>query len=582
MEFFSADVSRSRHDVTYGGNDKVNPDFINLNPLSMEMLRLACKPQRWNLESSPPMDLYKFHVDVSAAENIGRILTQRCLESRICEISTAPEKYKDSSEKVRAYLSSVKEGDICPKEAFTINERLLQRWFSHQPELVVAMNPRILTKVVVKEDVKTPGGKRLWFEGDQVDILDYLAKGLNFTYTFVQPPDKGSGRKLGNGSWSGVVGMVSREEADFAVGPFSITASRSEVVDLTTPLDMSYVLFMAGRGRPEVDPWGFLLPLTPMVWAAILTALLVLLASKFLIHSYLSRTAINRVNWQMKSSDFIRILLQQEYMVWEENWWWERLVLGVWMMMTLVLTRSYAGNLVSYLAVRHIPQHYQSLRDVLDDQAASIIWQRDSSTEQYIREKDYGILKELASMQGEGRIKRKKVDELFRSIDTLVRQGDHVLTVYEDFLIILLGQHFSKTGLCDFYKLKDKIKPSMAGMIVPKDSHLLHHFNDKVLAMRESGLYDFWVYSAIPNYTACLNPSSKISVSTSLTITNSWMDQYVAHMDLEKACGRVERDDLWKVIRVYGVGDKLLELMRFYQELRHMYEQEERRVIDSQ
>ena len=43
-------------------------------------------------------------------------------------------------------------------------------------------------------------------------------------------------------------------------------------------------------------------------------------------------------------------------------------------------------------------------------------------------------------------------------------------------------------------------------------------------------------------------------------------DLYVAFMDLEKAYDRVDREALWKVLRIYGVGGKLLEAVRsFYQ-----------------
>lgn len=66
------------------------------------------------------------------------------------------------------------------------------------------------------------------------------------------------------------------------------------------------------------------------------------------------------------------------------RWWWERLTVGLWLLMVLVLSRSYAGNLMSQLAVRHIPQPYQSLRDVLDDPRASMIWETNTAYVQYI------------------------------------------------------------------------------------------------------------------------------------------------------------------------------------------------------
>lgn len=55
------------------------------------------------------------------------------------------------------------------------------------------------------------------------------------------------------------------------------------------------------------------------------------------------------------------------------------------MLTTLVLTRGYAGNLMSLLAVRHVRQPYQTLRDVLDDTSVIQIWQKNSAGEQLLR-----------------------------------------------------------------------------------------------------------------------------------------------------------------------------------------------------
>ena len=43
------------------------------------------------------------------------------------------------------------------------------------------------------------------------------------------------------------------------------------------------------------------------------------------------------------------------------------------------------------------------------------------------------------------------------------------------------------------------------------------------------------------------------------------MDIFWAFMDLEKAYDRVDRDALWQVLRLYGVGGKLLKAVQnFY------------------
>lgn len=66
-------------------------------------------------------------------------------------------------------------------------------------------------------------------------------------------------------------------------------------------------------------------------------------------------------------------------------WWWERLLLGLWILMSLVLAKSYAGNLMSLLAVRYVPQPFQTLRDVVDDPRVVIVGQKHSSFERNLR-----------------------------------------------------------------------------------------------------------------------------------------------------------------------------------------------------
>lgn len=52
-----------------------------------------------------------------------------------------------------------------------------------------------------------------------------------------------------------------------------MSASRSQVIDYLRPILVDYIKILGGRGRPEVDPWGFLLPLAPLVWVVLLLLL---------------------------------------------------------------------------------------------------------------------------------------------------------------------------------------------------------------------------------------------------------------------------------------------------------------------
>lgn len=155
----------------------------------------------------------------------------------------------------------------------------------------------------------------------------------------MRPPDGTFGNRLENGTATGMVGMASRQvrlhgykiviiayvdiqychdhsdllslpnlsarqEVDLALGPFGVTATRAVIVDYTTPVLSDYLKILGGRGRPEVDPWGFLLPLAPLVWAGLLGALVLLMAVVLL----LARCASLQTP---ALAPYVRVLLQE-------------------------------------------------------------------------------------------------------------------------------------------------------------------------------------------------------------------------------------------------------------------------------
>lgn len=87
--------------------------------------------------------------------------------------------------------------------------------------------------------------------------------------------------------------------------------------------------------------------------------------------------------------------------------WSERVMVGVWMLMTLVLTRSYAGNLMSQLAVRNIDHSYQSLKDVLDDSNVGIILVENTLVVQYVEVSDAVIVGNVLIFISDNRIEMK-------------------------------------------------------------------------------------------------------------------------------------------------------------------------------
>ncbi|ELU16524.1 hypothetical protein CAPTEDRAFT_185486 [Capitella teleta] len=72
------------------------------------------------------------------------------------------------------------------------------------------------------------------YSGLSIDALHLLAKAMNFSYRFIEPPDGGWGIQHPNGSWTGLAGLLQRKEADIVAAAFSTTYSRSKVMDFTS------------------------------------------------------------------------------------------------------------------------------------------------------------------------------------------------------------------------------------------------------------------------------------------------------------------------------------------------------------
>ncbi|XP_047482206.1 glutamate receptor ionotropic, delta-1-like [Penaeus chinensis] len=383
--------------------------------------------------------------------------------------------------------------------------------------------------VVVAEEYRphvvvetTAPGDPVSVVGPMVNLLSVMAEAMNFTrYSFVRPPDGSWGTKREDGSWTGMVGVVTRKEAQLGLGPFGITPSRNEVIEYTAPILIDYIRIMAGRGRPEVDPWGFLFPLTAGVWAAFLASLLLVTASTFVLSAATSRALGSGGGSNYEYFGYFRVLLQQDESV-VGTPGWRRLVAAAWMIATLVIVRGYAGNLMSLLAVRHIPQPFQSLRAVLEDADTGMIWEANTAYVQYLNSVKSGTFYEVLQAGRRGRVKYLRSTEIPAAVDTWVRNRKDVLLIEDLTARIYMGQDITDTGRCDFYTSRDEFLPLIFAMIGQKNSPLMPVISDKITRLTEGGLYEHWVKRSIPNSTVCAHASSKITVNTSLKLANLW------------------------------------------------------------
>ncbi|ROT70076.1 olfactory ionotropic receptor IR4 [Penaeus vannamei] len=431
----------------------------------------------------------------------------------------------------------------------------------HRAEIVVAAEeypPHAFVLLLGGLDGR--GQPRFTITGPMVKLLEILATSMNFTYTYVRPPDGAWGAKQPDGSFSGMVGMLSRKEADIGLGPFGVSASRAEVVDYTGFIVIDYARIIGGRGRAErFSPGRRSAGLCFSV-----VRVLLFQGECELPHVYVNTESAFAMKAELHYAQDAKVPPGRR---------WERVLLAGWMIVTLVTVKSYAGNLMSLLAVRHIPQPYQSVRDVLDDPACTMIWETNNAYIQYMNPQHSpqhfhpnipststpnipststptyhfhlnkpptthpkilllpflpqsltsGTFYEVAEAGRNGRIIYRRSTDFMEAVDTLVRKGDHVLMVEDLTARVFLGKDVSSTGRCDFYLSRDVFLPFIFAMTGQKNSPFVPALNRRIRAVTESGLYNHWMQGAIPNSTTCANAPSKITVHTTLGLSNLWL-----------------------------------------------------------
>lgn len=104
--------------------------------------------------------------------------------------------------------------------------------------------------------------------------------------------------------------FLSLQEVDIGLGPFTLTTDRAGVVDFTWPVEVTSGRILAGQHSPEVDPWGFMLPLSPAVWAATFAFIIFLPALMFLLSRSVTREA-KRAEWARQQFEFFSMFLQE-------------------------------------------------------------------------------------------------------------------------------------------------------------------------------------------------------------------------------------------------------------------------------
>nr|XP_015910429.1 glutamate receptor ionotropic, delta-1-like [Parasteatoda tepidariorum] len=107
-------------------------------------------------------------------------------------------------------------------------------------------------------------------------FIQLLMDTLKMPFKLIVASDNEWGRELSNGTWTGMLGLVHRGEADMAINAISSTEDRLQVVDFSIPYTEEDVKFFAPSPKRVPTMYAYLYPFSFNVWLLSLCVLFLL------------------------------------------------------------------------------------------------------------------------------------------------------------------------------------------------------------------------------------------------------------------------------------------------------------------
>ncbi|XP_050690846.1 glutamate receptor ionotropic, kainate glr-3-like isoform X4 [Eriocheir sinensis] len=219
--------------------------------------------------------------------------------------------------------------------------------------------------------LRRPDGLRA--VGPMVSLVQLIASSLNTCLVFLVPEDRLFGAQFPNGTWNGIMGLLERQEANMTGLALTMGPGREQVVVIGEWLYQDFRSLTYKYPVPEADIAGFVKPFTMQVWGVFLVTLLAvwlsLLASQTLQTNDGGRTGEGSRAQIVDTNLWNSFLWAYGHPLAQPSAWWPRggvrLLAGVWLLLTLVLSTIYRSNLKAMLILPHLPLPFDTMEELI-------------------------------------------------------------------------------------------------------------------------------------------------------------------------------------------------------------------------
>ena len=124
------------------------------------------------------------------------------------------------------------------------------------------------------------------YDGFFVDIVDIFRSMMNFDMEWINPPDRNWGT-LENGTWTGMVGQLSRGEADLSTTGLTLTLQRLDACDFSKGTSKDLITLISGiSSGVNINFYAYLLIFDHYVWISIFVMTLLIAVLYLLMEKY--------------------------------------------------------------------------------------------------------------------------------------------------------------------------------------------------------------------------------------------------------------------------------------------------------
>ncbi|PSN34586.1 Ionotropic receptor 116 [Blattella germanica] len=203
------------------------------------------------------------------------------------------------------------------------------------------------------------------------EVWQALQNRLNFRTKYSRSSTKAYGSLQENGNWSGLIGMITRNEVHVAVQSLTVTEERSNVVDFTLPLLRSTQCILIQRPGRNGLHWGnFIEPFSTKLWMAVIccmVGLTVFLWATYYTLRFFSEE-LEQANFTLPVSfAYVYTSFCQQGCITNPTSASARLVCIVIKLTATVLLGGYSAYLIAHLAVDEPDLPFSDFKSLLKD-----------------------------------------------------------------------------------------------------------------------------------------------------------------------------------------------------------------------